>query len=135
MKKTLNLKRICFLLGLWFLFSGPFLADKKKKEPPPAPTPYALLEASCFNSQGLSLSGVSAEVTIKANPGEKPSKHNWRAVSSPRGEWALRLPPGPITFVVRVKREGFQPQEKEVTFTLDERQDIVFNLEPVRPGH
>jgi len=134
MKKTPNLQWICFLLGLWLLFAGPVLADKKKKEPPPAPTPYALLEASCFNSQGFSLSGVSVEVTIKAHPGEKPSKQNWRAVSSPRGELALRLPPGPITFVVRVKREGYQPQEKDVTFTLDERQDIVFNLRPVRPG-
>jgi hypothetical protein len=135
MNKKVNLAWLCFLLAFWLGVTGSSRGEKEKKDASPNSASYALLEVSCFNSQGFSLSGVSAEVRVKIKPGEKPSKQSWRAVSSPRGEFALRLPPGPATYVVRLKREGFLPQEKEVAFTLDERQDLYFNLEPIHPGH
>ncbi len=135
MSKKANLAWLCLLLAFWLGVTCPLWGEKKKKEAPPAPALYALLEGSCFNSRGFSLPGVSVEISMKTKPGEKPSKQTWRAVSSPRGEFALRLPQGPVTYVVRAKREGFQPQEKEVTFTLDERQDLIFNLEPIHPGN
>lgn len=135
MSTKVNLAWLGCLLAFWLGVTGPLWGEKKKKEDSPAPALYALLEGSCFDSQGFSLPGVLAEITVKAKPGEKSSKQSWRAVASPRGEFALRLPPGPVTYVVRVKHGGFQPQEKEVTFTLDERQDLFFNLEPIRSKH
>jgi hypothetical protein len=109
--------------------------DKKKSEKKTVPEEYALLIGSCFNSQGFSVAGVSIEVSLKPAEGQKPSKQSWQAQTSPRGEFALRLPPGPATYQIRVKGPGWQPQEKEVEFVKDERMDVVFNLEPIKSTH
>jgi hypothetical protein len=109
--------------------------DKKKPGKKTVPEEYALLIGSCFNSQGFSVAGVSIEVSIKPAAGQKPSKQSWRTQSSPRGEFALRLPPGPATYQIRAKGPGWQPQEKEVEYVKDERMDVVFNLKPIKSTH
>jgi hypothetical protein len=129
----LFLKLTC--LGVLFLLAVPSLpAGKKKEKKESASDPYALLMGSCFNEKGLSLSGVTVEVKRKQAPDPKLAKQRWRAISSPRGEFAIRLPAGEITFVVSVEKEGFPPQQKEVTFVQDERLDILFNFEPIPPA-
>jgi hypothetical protein len=115
----------------WLVMLAGTPAQEKKPAPPQS---YALLIGSCFDEKGLSLPGVSVLAKLKASSNPKLSKGRWPAVSSPRGEFALRLPAGANTFVVAVKRAGFKPQEKDVTFSEDERQDVVFMLEPLTPG-
>jgi hypothetical protein len=120
-------------LAVILLLSLPLvlMASPAKEKKSPKTETYALLMGSCFNENGLSLPGAAVLVKIKADPEQKLAKQKWTAVSSPRGEFALRLPQGPITFIVAVTKEGFKPQEKEVSFDQDERQDVVFNLEPL----
>jgi PEGA domain len=100
-------------------------ADKKKQA-----EPFALLMGTCFNEQGFSLPGAKVMVELASEPAVKVKKKKWDMVSSPRGEFAVRLPAGQHTFRVAVSKEGFKPAEKKVSFESDERQDIMFSLEP-----
>jgi hypothetical protein len=119
---------ICWLIGA-LTFLGAELsqvfhaAEAKKKEIPP----YCLLMGSCFNEKGLSLPGVDILVERKQDPAIK-GKKKWELVSSPRGEFAVRLPAGKCAFMVAAKKKGYQPMQKVVEFTYDERQDIIFNM-------
>jgi hypothetical protein len=122
----------CFtLLGLAFLVAGDSSnrigATAKGKEA----EPYSLLAGSSFNQKGFSLSGVTILVEMKVEPARKVKKRKWELVSSPRGEFAVRLPAGKNSFLVTATKKGYKPVEKTVDFTNDERQDIVLNMELV----
>jgi hypothetical protein len=119
---------ICWLIAGLAFFSAslsPVLhaAATKEKEIPP----YCLLMGSCFNDKGLSLPGVDILVERKQDPAIK-GKKKWELVSSPRGEFAVRLPAGKRAFIVTAKKKGYKPMQKVVEFTYDERQDIIFNM-------
>jgi hypothetical protein len=119
-------------LGILLLLAAPALAAENRKEKKEAANEsYALLMGSCFNEKGLSLPGVAVEVKRKEAANPKLAKQRWTAISSLRGEFAVRLPAGENTFVVSAGKEGYQPQQKEVTFVQDERLDVLFNFEPV----
>jgi hypothetical protein len=92
--------------------------------------PFALLIGTCFNEQGFSLQGAKVLVELVSEPAVKVKKKKWEMVSSPRGEFALRLPAGQHTFRVTASKDGFKSAEKTVSFGGDERQDIVLSLEP-----
>ncbi len=100
------------------------MAKEKKNEP------FALLMGTCFGEQGFSMPGVKVLVAIKPDSGIKTKKKKWELVSSPRGEFAVRLPAGHNTFVIDASKEGFKPVEKTITFENDERQDVIIKLEP-----
>ena len=91
---------------------------------------YCLLVGSCFNQNGFSMAGVSILVEMKVEPGRKLKKRKWELISSPRGEFAVRLPAGKNSFLVTATKKGCKPVEKTVQFVNDERQDIVLNMEP-----
>jgi hypothetical protein len=93
--------------------------------------PYCLLVGSCFNQKGFSMPGVSIVVEMKVEPGRKLKKRKWELISSPRGEFAVRLPAGKNSFLVSATKKGCKPVEKAVEFVNDERQDIVLNMEPL----
>jgi hypothetical protein len=98
-------------------------AAKKKQEP------YALLMGSCFNEKGFSLPGVTIVVEMKVEPGQKVIRKKWELFSSPRGEFAVRLPAGVNTFLIGASKKGYKSMEKTVIFTGDERQDVLFKME------
>lgn len=100
-------------------------AKDKKKEP----DPYALLFGTCFNEQGFSLPGARVIVELVSEPAVKMKRKKWEMVSSPRGEFAIRLPAGRHLFKITATREGFKPAETAVSFEADERQDVVLKLE------
>ncbi len=102
------------------------LAKDKQKEN----QPFALLMGSCFNERGFSLPGVAILVELKSEAPPKAKKRKWEMVSSPRGEFAVRLPTGSNTFLVTAAKKGFKTLDKSVVFQQDERQDIIFNMEP-----
>ena len=68
---------------------------------------------------------------MKVDSGRKVKKKKWELVSSPRGEFAVRLPPGQNVFLVTATMKGYKPVEKTVEFVKDERQDIALNMESV----
>ena len=71
------------------------------KEKDKQPQPFALLVGTCFDENGFSLPG--AEVIIQLMPSESGTK-KWERFSSPRGEFAVRLPAGASAQPVRPAR-------------------------------
>ncbi len=114
------------LLAVWLDFGGPAAKEKKQAEA------YCLLVGSCFNEKGFSLPGVTILVEPRSEVGQKATKKKRELVSSPRGEFAVRLPAGKSTWLVTANKKGYRPMEKTVEFANDERQDVIFNMEPLR---
>jgi len=96
------------------------------KEKDKQPQPFALLVGTCFDENGFSLPG--AEVIIQLMPSESGTK-KWERFSSPRGEFAVRLPAGKNSFKVTASKNGFQPAEKTVSFEGEERLDLMLHLQ------
>jgi hypothetical protein len=90
----------------------------------------AMLGGTVFRDNGFALRGAEAVVRAAA---PSRGKSEWKAVSDARGEFYLRLPPGPASYTVTVKAKGFRTQEKTVTYAADERYDLTFLLEAELP--
>jgi hypothetical protein len=58
----------------------------------------------------------------------KEGKKRWEATTDVQGEFAVHLPAKAAVYLVEVSAPGFQGDRKEVGFTGDERQDLVFRL-------
>jgi hypothetical protein len=114
--------------GLVFLV-GTQLLPGKDKEKQKSAEPYALLYGACFDGRGFSLPGASVVVELASEPAGKMKKKKWEMVSSPRGEFAVRLPAGRHTFRVAAAKDGFKSTEKTVSFEADERQDMILRME------
>ena len=115
---------LCF--GLVFLTATQLLLAKDKEKQPES---YALLSGTCFDGRGFRLAGASVQAELTSEPTVKLKKKKWEAISSPRGEFAIRLPAGQHTFRVAAAKDGFKSVEKTVSFEADERQDIALGLE------
>jgi hypothetical protein len=102
---------------------------KEKKQ-----EPYALLMGTCFDQRGFSLPGVTLVVEMEPAAGQKVQQQRWGMLSSPRGEFAVRLPAGRHTFSISASKKGFKTLEKTVMFGGEERHDIMFNMEPLSGG-
>jgi hypothetical protein len=98
--------------------------DKPKEEA------YAVIAGTVFQDSGYSLRG--AEVSLDPDPtvNPKPKLKIRRMTASARGEFAFRVPPGPMKYTVRAKAARFQPEEKTISVAGDERLDVFFTLKP-----
>lgn len=94
-----------------------------------AQEPYALLAGTVFRENGLAFPGASLELRPTL-PTKK--RKNLKLLSSPRGEFAVRVPPGPAEYLIAVKAEGYQSAEKSVKIVGDERIDVTFLMEPTK---
>ena len=119
---TLVWMGLCGFLIL--LQDAPPLAKEKE------PDTFALLVGSCFNSDGFSLPGATIRVEIQTNLEKHGKVKTWQAISDARGEFALRLPAGRHSFLIKASREGFVSLEQTVSFVQDERQDIILKFKP-----
>ncbi len=106
--------------------AGAEAEQKEKRKKTRAAQEYALLFGTVFDERGLSLGGATVRIR------EKDGKKKWEAVSSGRGEFSVHLPPGPAVYVVEASLKGVASDQKEVSFTADERQDISLRLENKR---
>src|SRR5919204_3112029 len=89
-----SLALLLFVASCTCLFSnGNHSSVKGKKQ-----EPYALLMGTCFDERGFSLPGVTLVVQMEPPAGQKVKQQRWRMLSSPRGEFALRLPAGRHSF-------------------------------------
>ncbi len=110
--------------------------DKGKKVEGAAAS--AILAGTVFTGVGFALRGAAVSVTAlpPESTSEQPAKPKKPArregFSDARGEFLLRLPAGPARYNVVVRANGHQPQEKQLIFAADERQDQNFLLEPAR---
>jgi Carboxypeptidase regulatory-like domain len=91
---------------------------------------YAVIAGTVFREDGFSLRG--AEVSIHPDPSAKPKpKIKIRRMNADgRGEFAFRVPPGPMKYTIRAKAAGFHEDAKTVSISNDERVDVFFALKP-----
>lgn len=123
-KKTKNGVSSAFAAILLSLMALPLAAGKHKQ----APAEYAIVAGTVFRDPGFALPG--AEVTLKPVPpaGSHKKVKDQKAISSPRGEFAFRVPPGPMQYTLSVRCKGFKPEEKTTSIQSLERVDVNFVL-------
>ncbi|MCC7174565.1 MAG: carboxypeptidase regulatory-like domain-containing protein [Bryobacterales bacterium] len=95
---------------------------------------YAVVAGTVFRDDGRALGG--ARVTLKPAPEEGTASRgkSLSAVADQRGEFAFRVPAGPMRYNVAAEAPGFKAQGKLVSVSGDERVDIYFQLEREGPA-
>jgi len=126
-KKRKRKKRIgislALLPALVLVAFHPLAAAPKKK---PVPEAYAIVSGSVFQDSGFALPGADVILAPEAQSNEtKPIQ----LVSDTRGEFVVRVPPGPTHYSVTVHAKGYQSQRKSVNVTDRERVEVTFRLE------
>ena len=126
-KKRIGTK---FSLLAALLLSGllSFAGAPKKK---PALDSYAIVSGTIFQENGYAL--ADADVSIvpdTASDGTARKAKKMEAISSERGEFAFRVPPGPMHYLVTAAAKGYQSQKKSVAVEDQERVEVTFQLEP-----
>ena len=122
------LRLIAAAVVLWGLIPLPG-AQPNATQAKPGQASYAVVAGTVFQDDGRMLRG--AQVTLKPDPesGSPPKGRPLTAATDRRGEFAFRLPAGPMRYNVSVKALGFRAQEKVVSVSGDERVDVFFRLE------
>jgi Carboxypeptidase regulatory-like domain len=120
-------KRIGTSLLLLVATLLPGAAAAKKK---PEPDTYAMISGSVFQESGYAL--PEAAITLIAQPasGSTAAKaQKLEAVSDARGEFIVRVPPGPTNYTIVVAAKGYQIMRKSVMVEGLERVEVTFQLE------
>jgi hypothetical protein len=133
-KKRIGISQ--WALGALILVSLlPLRAAPKKK---PALDSYAVISGSVFTDGGFALPGAGVTVAPEV-PGDGSSNGSLNGslkktkpiemVSDARGEFVVRVPPGPMHYLVTVSAKGYQSQQKTVSVHDQERVEVTFQLE------
>jgi len=94
--------------------------------------PYALIFGTVWAPDDYPLYGIKVKIRRASE-----KKTRWEVYSDHRGEFALRVPPGPADYLVGVDLKGLKPkngkplrleQEVKVHIYNDEREDIGVHL-------
>jgi hypothetical protein len=115
--------RLIALLALVCVGAGLSTAGGKKK---PLES-YAIVAGTVFREPGFALPEANVILMLKGDPKAKKLQ---QAVTSPRGEFAFRVPPSPATYIVKAVLKGFHPEEKEASVSGEERIEVTFVLAP-----
>jgi hypothetical protein len=95
-----------------------------------APAPYAVLAGTAFRPPGFALPGAKVRITPESPESSGTRLKAAEAVTSPRGEFAFRVPAVPAKWLVRVESNGYRAQTRTVSIGSEERLDLSFLLEP-----
>jgi len=88
-----------------------------------------LLYGNVYTEQGLTLPG--ANVKVRREDQKKPK---WDSSSDDRGEFAIRVPPGP-KYEITIKAKGFEPLVRMVdTWQKGDRLDLSFKMQRAGGG-
>ena len=128
----IRLRLIAAAALLWLIPPAGARPDPPQAQPDGAP--YAVVAGSVFQDDGRTLRG--AQVTLRPDPesGPPPKGKPVTVTTDRRGEFAFRLPAGPMRYNVSVKALGFRAQAKAVLVSGDERVEVYFQLERDRPA-
>ena len=112
-----------YIAGLLLVFPvmGLFAQGTKKKA-----EPYAIVAGTEFRDPGFAQAGASVVLALKSTPGKKLQEQ----ISSPRGEFAFRVPPGPNTYLVTATLKGFQTAREEIEIQDQEQNNATLLLVP-----
>lgn len=88
-----------------------------------------LLYGNVYTEQGLTL--PRADVKVRREDQKKPK---WESSSDDRGEFAIRVPPGP-KYEITIKSKGFEPLVRMVdTWQKGDRLDLSFKMQRAAGG-
>jgi hypothetical protein len=110
-----------FWAALLLIALIPSAAPAKKK---PVLDTYAIVSGTVFDEGGYALPDIDVTLVPEADPKAKPME----SVSSPRGEFAFHVPPGPAHYNVSARSKGYQSQTKTVAVQDQERVEVTFQL-------
>ncbi len=96
------------------------------QDPKKTAAPYAIVSGTVFRDPGFAQPGAFVVLTLKSEPARKLQNQ----VSSPRGEFSFRVPPGPQTYVVTATLKGFQTVRQEVEIQDQEQINATLLLVP-----
>ena len=88
--------------------------------------PHAVITGTVFRDPGFAQPGASVVLALKSAPGKK-LQHQ---ISSPRGEFSFRVPPGPNIYVVTATLKGFQAAREEIEIQDQEQINATLLLVP-----
>ena len=106
---------------------------KKKSSAAQAASEYAVVSGTVFRDSGLALPEAEVTLEVVQDPPvvSKSKMKKLKAMTSPRGEFAFRVPPVAMKYRVAVSARGFQAAEKVVEVQGgSERVDATFSLSP-----
>ncbi len=91
--------------------------------------PYAIVAGTVFKESGFALPGAEVTLMPDAQPGQTPVKiRNTNAVADSRGEFAFRVPPTAMRYVIKARAKGFTQQEKTADIDGEVRVDVTLTL-------
>jgi hypothetical protein len=91
-----------------------------------AAEPYAIVAETVFRDPGFAQVGASVVLALKSAPAKK-LQHQ---ISSPRGEFSFRVPPGPNAYLVTATLKGFKTAREEVEIQGQEQINASLLLIP-----
>jgi hypothetical protein len=130
-KKRKPKKRIgtslLFFSALLLIAFLPSAAAKKK----PSLDTYAIVSGTVFDGNGYALPDANLTLAPESEtgPAHGDKTKPMETVSSARGEFAFRVPPGPMRYSVAVAAKGYQSQQKSVSVQDQERVEVTFQLD------
>jgi len=88
--------------------------------------PYGIVAGTVFRDPGFAQPGASVILALKSAPAKKLQQQ----ISSPRGEFAFRVPAAPQTYVVSATLKGFQTASQEIEIQGQEQINATLLLLP-----
>jgi hypothetical protein len=114
-RKTSGSKQIVFASAAALalcLSVSPVLGQSKAKD-----KPHATLAGTVFRDPGFAQPGATVTIALKAQPEKKLQQQT----SSPRGEFAFRVPPGPASYIITATLKGFKPDRQDFDVSGEEQ--------------
>ena len=120
MRRKFSSGLFLLLLALFPARSLPAQGTKQKAGP------YAIVAGTVFRDPGFAQPGASVVLALKSAPNRKLQQQ----ISSPRGEFSFRVPPGPQTYLVTATLKGFQTAREEIEIQGQEQINATLLLVP-----
>jgi hypothetical protein len=121
-KKRIGTSLLLFSALLLIAFLPSAVAKKK-----PSLDTYAIVSGTVFDGSGYALPDANVTLAPESESGDKTKP--METVSSARGEFVFRVPPGPMRYSVAVAAKGYQSQQKTVSVQDQERVEVTFQLD------
>ena len=87
---------------------------------------FAVVAGTVFRDPGFAVPGAKISVVLRGDPNAR----KLQAVSNARGEFAIRVPANPGTYLVSASFKGFRQVEKEAVIGGEGRVDVTLTLTP-----
>jgi len=116
------------LAALGWLLPAASPAPQKKR----APEPHALISGTVFRETGLTLRGAEVTLERAEKGGAGKGFKKTTVATDARGEFAVRVPAGPMRYTVTIKAAGYRTVQKEVSVAGEEAVNFFVQLEPQR---